>query len=1017
MIGAWALALAPIALSAQTTPELRPATFSGLEARAIGPAITSGRITTIDAVTGPVPTLWVGAAGGGVWKSDDGGVTFAPVFDDHTQSIGAIAVDPSAPDTVWVGTGEGWTRNSVSAGDGVYRTVDGGESWEHMGLPDSERITRIRVNPEDGGEVFVCATGPLWSEGGERGVYRTTDAGESWTPVLEGSNATTGCSDLAMDPQDPDILYAGMWDFRRWPWSFRSGGPGSGLYRSRDGGESWEELTNGLPEGEKGRIAVAVAPSRANRVYALVEAEETALYRSDDLGESWEEVNASSNITMRPFYFALLEVDPSDADRVYKPGYTLTVSEDGGESFTSPFTSFGTTVHADHHALWIDPSNPNFMVLGTDGGVYLSDDRGGHWRHVRSLPVAQFYELSVDMDRPYNVYGGLQDNGTWTGPSQSPGGIRNSEWRNIGGGDGFHAYVDPHDADFVYVEYQGGNVMRLHRPTGETKLIQPYAAAGNEELRFNWNTPLHLGVSGALYAGAQYLFVSFDRGESWSRISPDLTTDDPEKQKQEESGGLTVDNTSAENHTTIFTISESPVDPGVIWVGTDDGNLQVTTDRGAEWTNVVANVPDLPDHTWVSHVEASPHDAAVAFAAFDGHATGDFATYFYRTEDYGRSWTPLATSEMEGWARVIVQDPVQPDLLFAGTENGLWISIDRGTSWARFESGLPAEVPVHDLVIHPRDHDLVIGTHGRGAWILDDITPLRHLTPDVLAAEVEILPTRDAVLSIPAGRQIFPGDGEFVGANPLADATLAYYQQKRHLFGDLFVEIYDDEGALVSTIPGSKSPGVNRVELPTRKRAPKMPPANSLVPVFAQGPRLPEGTYTAKLRKGDEVRETTVRLVPDPRSPHSPEDRAVQQAASLELYDMMERLTYIAEAAEELQQQVDSLAENARGRTRSRAEDFSEDLIGFRAGLVSSGEGGLFSGSDQLREKLTRLYGAVVGYTGRPTDSQLEEKDRLAERLRTAEARFAELTAGPRLRRISEELAVLTREEWEARSR
>ena len=993
-------------------PALRSAHFSGLEARALGPATMSGRITSIDGVPGDPVTLWVGSASGGVWKSDDGGITFQPVFDDHAQSIGAVAVDPSDAETVWIGTGEGWTRNSVSAGDGVYVTRDGGASWTRTGLEASERITRIRINPEDGDEVFVCATGPLWSPGGERGVYRTTDGGESWERVL-GGNETTGCSELAMDPQDPSVLYAGLWDFHRKPWTFRSGGPGSGLFRTRDGGESWEELTEGLPDGEKGRIAVAVAPSRASRVYALVEAEQTALYRSDDLGESWEEVNSSTNITMRPFYFALVEVDPEDHDRVYKPGYTLTVSTDGGEAFSSPFTSFsGGSVHSDHHALWIDPTDPHFMALGTDGGVYLSDDQGGHWRHVRSLPVSQFYEISVDMDYPYNIYGGLQDNGTWMGPSRSPGGVRNAEWRNIGGGDGFHAYVDPNDPDYIYLEYQGGNVMRRHRPTGEAKRIAPYADSEAEELRWNWNTPLHVGASGALYAGAQYLFRSTDRGETWTRISPDLTTDDPEKQRQAESGGLTIDNTTAENHTTIYTIAESPLDPRVIWVGTDDGNVQVTVNGGERWSNVVGNVPALPANTWVTHIEASPHDPGTAFATFDGHATGDFQSYVYRTRDYGRTWTALADESMEGWAKVVLQDPVEPDLLFAGTEQGLWVSIDGGDGWARFESGLPTRAPVHDLVIHPREGDLVIGTHGRGVWILDDITPLRHLTPEVLTADVEILPSRDGVLPIPSGQQLFPGDDEFVGSNPLAVATLAYFQRRRHLFGDLVVEVYDDGGELLATLPGAKAMGLNLVELPTRMPAPKIPPASSLVPVFTSGPLLPEGIYTVRLRKGDDVRETSVRLIPDPRSPHSAGDRALQQEASLQLYGMVERLTYLVEATEDLEQQVDSLAAEAGGRTARRLEDYAEDLAAFRTSVVATGEGGLFSGDEKLRERMVMLYSAVVGYTGRPTSSQLDEIERQARELEEAEAHFGELTADRRLARVHEELRLLTRERW-----
>jgi photosystem II stability/assembly factor-like uncharacterized protein len=1013
LVGALALTFATGA-SAQE-PALRSATFSGLEPRAIGPAVMSGRITSIDGVPGEPITLYIGSASGGVWKSTDGGITYEPVFDDHTQSIGAIAVDPSSPDTVWVGTGETWARNSVSAGDGVYRTEDGGQSWSHLGLPESERIARILVNPEDGSEVFVCATGPLWSAGGERGVYRTRDGGESWERVLE-IDEDTGCAELAMDPQDPGILYAGMWDFRRQPWTFRSGGPGSGLYRTRDGGESWEELTEGLPSGTKGRIAVAAAPSRPNRVYALVEADTTALYRSDDLGESWEKVNTSTTVQMRPFYFALVVVDPEDHDRVYKPGFALGVSEDGGESFTSPFTNaFGGGVHSDHHALWIDPNNPHFLALGTDGGVYISHDRGAHWRHVRSLPLSQFYEISVDMDRPYNVYGGLQDNGTWTGPSQSPGGIDNGDWRNIGGGDGFHAYVDPVDPDYVYVEYQGGNIMRFHRPTGETKRIRPYADEDVEELRFNWNTPLHIGQSGTLYAGAQYLFRSTDRGESWDRISPDLSTDDPEKQKQEESGGVTIDNTSAENHTTIYTIAESPLDPSVLWVGTDDGNVQVTRDGGQSWTNVVENVEGVPAHTWVAHVEASAHDPATAFVAFDGHRTGDMATYLYRTEDYGQSWTALADSTMEGWAHVIVQDPEQPALLFAGTEWGLWVSVDGGDGWARYETGLPARVPVRDLAIHPRDHDLVVGTHGRGVWILDDITPLRHLTPAVLAADVAILSSRDAVLDIPTSVQDFPGDGEFQGPNPEAAATLAYYQKSRHLFGDLVVEIYDDDGELVSTVPGSKAPGVNRVQLPTRMPPPKMPPANSLVPVFASGPRLPVGEYMVRLRKGEQLRETTVQLVPDPRSPHSAEDRRIQEEASLRLYRMLEDLTYFVEATADLQEQVKERLEETRGRTHRRLERYGDALESFRTGLVATSQGGIFGGDEKLRERLATLYGAVVGYTGRPTRSQLDQIDTLDAELEAAREDFEALTSTRRLERVDDALVLMSREEVETR--
>ncbi len=1011
---------------AQEAPTLDAATFGALRARPIGPAVMSGRIAALDAVDGERLTIWVGAAGGGVWKSEDGGVTFQPVFDEHTQSIGAIAVDPSHPDTVWVGTGESWTRNSVSVGTGLYRTGDGGESWELVGLEDSERIARVVVDPADSDRVFVCVTGHLWNPGGERGVYRTTDGGESWEAVLT-VDGDTGCSDLGMDPQEPGILYAGMWQFRRLPWTFTSGGPGSGLYRSTDGGDGWEELTEGLPEGEKGRIAVAVAPSRPSRVYALVEAEKTALYRSDDLGRSWEEVNASANIQGRPFYFAHLAVDPTDHDRVYKGGFSLGASNDGGRSFSDPFTAFtgaacSFDLHPDVHAIWISPRDPRLVLAGTDGGLYISHDRCGHWRHARSLPISQFYEASVDLAWPYHVYGGLQDNGSWSGPSRAIGGIRNEDWRNLGYGDGFHAFVDPGDPDYVYAEWQGGNLLRVRKSTGETKQIRPYAGEGEAELRFNWNAPLHLSPSepGTIYVGAQYLFRSRDRGDSWERISPDLTTDDPGKQRQEESGGLTIDNTTAENHTTIYTIAESPLSRDVLWVGTDDGNLQVSRDGGSSWENVVANVPDLPANTWVSHVEASPHGEGAALVTFDGHRTGDMATYAYRTDDSGRTWRSLATDDLEGYAHVVKQDPVNSDLLFLGTEFGLFISVDGGASWARFESGFPP-VAVRDLAIHPREHDLVIATHGRGIWILDDVTPLRNLTAEVLASEAAILPSRPAVMVTPASEQSFAGDGEFIAPNPPEAASVVYYLKRRPLFGDLRVDVYDAAGERVSSIPGGRFRGLNRVDWRMRLPPPKVPRANTLLP-SAIGPRVPEGTYTVRLVKGEETYEGQISLVPDPRSPHPESDRRLQQETALELYDMLESLAYRVDVAIGLRDAAGQRAEAAGGGLASRLEAYADELDAFHAGVVVTDEAGRMAGKEKLRERLGALYGAVVGYDGRPTASQLERMAALATDLEAAEARFAGLTVD-RLnglqRALSERglepLPFPTREEWRER--
>jgi photosystem II stability/assembly factor-like uncharacterized protein len=1020
VLGAAAFVL-PQAATAQV--KLDAAAFGGLEARAIGPAVMSGRISAIDAWSESPFTIWVGTASGGVWKSRDGGVTFQSVFDDHTQSIGAVTIDPSDKNTVWVGTGETWTRNSVSVGTGLYRTTDGGDNWEFMGLGDSERIAKIHVTPEDGDVVYVCATGHLWSSNEERGVYKTTDGGENWERILY-VDEHTGCADLAMDPQDPDILYAAMWQFRRGPDFFNSGGPGSGLHKSSDGGETWKELANGLPADTKGRIAIGIAPSRPNVLYATVEAEKTAMYRSDDTGEHWQEVNASNSVRQRPFYFSLVVVDPTDFNRVYKPGLSLAVSDDGGRSFSSFMGGGGGSYHLDLHALWINPNDPHHLILGTDGGVYISHDRGNRWRHVKALPVSQFYEVAYDMERPYNVFGGLQDNGSWMGPSRSVAGIQNKDWRNIGFGDGFHAVPDPNDADIIFVEYQGGMFMRFRKSTGEVKDIRPYPQAGDPDYRFNWNAPMHVGPSGALYVGSQVLLRSTDQGDSWDRISPDLTTNDPARQRQAQSGGLTVDNTTAENNTTIYTISESPHDPQVIWVGTDDGNVQVTRDGGQSWTNVLGNMPGAPSGSWVSHVEAGPHVPGTAFVTFDGHRSGDMQTYVYRTIDYGQTWESLVTEDMEGYAFVIRQDLVNPDLLFVGTEFGLYVSLDGGGGWARFESGLPKQVSVHDLRVHPREHDLIIATHGRGIYILDDITPLRHLTPAMLDSVVVLLPSRPAELTILAAVQDFPGDEEFVGRNPGDAANIVYYLKRRHMFGDLMVEVYDEQGNLVNTAPGGKRRGLNRVPFPTRMKPPKVPPSNTLVssPGSFTGPRLPEGTYAVRLIKGNDSYESSVTLVPDPRSTATPEDRQIQYQTALQLYGMVGRLGYVVDALVSLRDQARERAEAlGRGRTVDRLNQYADQLEAFRAEVVSTSDAGRFSGEEFLRERLVDLYGAVNGYEGRPTDSQLERIAVLETQLAQAEEHFAQFIGrdmenlNRQLERSQQKpLTLLTKEAWES---
>ena len=680
-------------------------------------------------------------------------------------------------------------------------------------------------------------------------------------------------------------------------------------------------------------------------------------------------------------------------------------------------------VHSDHHALWINPDNTHELILGTDGGVYMSYDRAAHFRLIKALPISQFYEVSYDFDRPYNVFGGLQDNGSWMGPSQSAGGIENKDWTLVGQGDGFHTYRDPEETDMIYAEFQGGNLTRYHLATGESKEIRPLPGEGEEDYRFNWNTALHLSPStpGTLYYGGQYLFRSPDRGESWQKISPDLTTNDPQRQRQMETGGLTLDNSTAENNATIYTISESPKNSKVLWVGTDDGLVQVTRDGGESWTNVTANIPDLPEGLWVSHVEASSHEEGAAHVSVDGHRSGDMDTYLYRTTDFGSTWESIVSEGIESFAHVVAQDPVNPDLLFAGTEFGLYVTLDGGNRWARFKGGLPP-VPVRDLDIHPRDHDLIVGTHGRGIYILDDLTPLRALTAETLEANLALLPARDAVMAVSGGMSWFTGSDEFSGRNPPEAASIFFYQKKRHIFGDLKVEIYDSEGELITTIPAPKVKGLNRADWPMRLPPPKLPPATNLVFVF-QGPRVPEGTYTYKLIKGKDTFEGTVNLVADPRSPHSAEDRKLQQETSLELYAALEGLTYVIDTLIDVRDQAKGRAEEAGGKggLAKNLETYADELETFRGSLVSTAETGWISGDEKLREKMGNLFGGIVNYDGRPTQSQIDRKDVLIGQLTTAEARFGELTTSRELTSLNSQLegkgleaiTVMSREEWE----
>jgi photosystem II stability/assembly factor-like uncharacterized protein len=981
--------------------------ISGLSMRNIGSAAMSGRIAALDAVDEKdgKTTLYVGAASGGVWKSTDGGTTFKPVFDrEPVQSIGAITIDPSNHDTIWVGTGEAWTRNSVSVGNGIYKSTDGGDTWKKVGLPNSERIAKIIVDPKNGNTVYACVPGKLWSDSADRGLYKTTDGGAHWNLILKGGNLSTGCSSISMDANNPGVIFAGMWDFRRKGWTFRSGGESptaksdSGLYRSSDGGASWTQVTSaankGFPEKPFGRIAVTIAPSNSNIVYAFVESTDSALFRSDDGGKTWDKRDKSQLMVWRPFYFASLIVDPKNPERLFKPDLGLIQSLDGGKSFAN----VGGGTHGDSHVVWIDPGDTQHVYVGDDGGLWQSFDGGNKWWKQNNLPVSQFYHVSLDGADPYHVYGGLQDNACWVGDSAYPGGIGNAQWENMCGGDGFFMFADPSDQDYIYAETQGGAIIRVNRHTHQARDIQPRAGY-NEKLRWNWNTPLELSPNekGTLYMGAQFLFRTRDHGQSWDRISPDLTTNDPLKQKQEESGGVTVDNSAAETNTTIYSISESPKQAGLIWVGTDDGNLQVTRDDGKSWTNVVGNIKDLPKGEWVSWVQAGSFDAGTAYAAFDRHTFGDMAPYIYKTTDYGKSWTALVTPKdtkgLLGYVHVIKQDIVNPNLLFAGTEFGLWVSIDGGGHWAQFKGGEFPAVAVRDLAIQPRDDALVLATHGRGIWIVDDITPLRNLSAQVLNEEAGFLPVQAAQQRISAFGGWSEGDASFSGPNPKDGARIAYYQKSRHLFGKLKIDILEAKGEVVDSLPANVRRGINVVYWSMRVKPPRVPPAAQIAFNSTQGARVPPGSYTVRMTKGSATFETKLDVGLDRRANYTIADRQAQYDAAQRVSALFGRMSDLVFQLNAVRRQADadSAKLGEKDALRQQLAQLGDKADDIRKKIVATKQGGAITGEERLREHADTLYGAIMSYDGKPADYQLARIDVLTRELDDVARQFADL--------------------------
>ncbi len=971
--------------------------FGSLTARHIGPALMSGRINDMEVHPTNPRIIYTGTAGGGVWKSNDAGTTFNPIFDEYCQSIGVVTIDPNDPDnTIYVGTGETWPRNSVSVGDGLYRSKDGGSNWQKLGFEKSERIANVIINPDNSNEIYVAVLGALWSDSEERGVFKTNDGGASWEKVLY-VNQKTGCADLAIDPSNPNILYASMWEFRRTAWSFESGGDYSALYKSIDAGKTWNKIHNGFPKGQLGRLAIAVAPSNPNVLYTVIEAEEDlrkGLYRSDDAGENWNQLNNDFGITVRPFYFSRLVVDPKNEDIVVKAGLSGSISKDGGKTFRS----LGR-MHSDIHDIAFDIKDSDRIYAGTDGGVYRSWNGGTTMEIVENLPLSQFYFVSVDNAEPYNIYGGLQDNGSWYGPSSSDGGIEARDWNSVGGGDGFRVLRHP-TKNIIYSEMQGAaNVWRYDVDHKLVKTIQPLPVKGNPKLRFNWNAPMAISTHqpDRFYMGSQFLHKSEDMGDTWTIISPDLTTNDKSKQEQENSGGLSVDNSGAENHTTIFSIAESSLDENIIWVGTDDGNVQLTTNGGKSWTNTSAEIAGLPKNTWVYHIEASVHDKATAYAVFEGHTSGDMKPYTYKTTDFGKTWTSIITADVKGFVRNIQEDYVNPDLLFIGTEFGLFITIDGGNSWAKFTNNMPA-VAVHYIEMHAGTNDLVLGTHGRGVIIIDDISPLREINKDVLAEKLHFFESKATVMRDQSGfGGSFGTETQFRGSNPSRAVQIKYLLPKRHTFGKMTFKVQDMDGNVISTLGAGKSKGINIVEWYYTMKQPKVAKGKTFSFGGFTSPRVKAGKYKAVITKGKETYEHIFEVVYDKHAGLSAQERELKHEITMKMYDMSQELAYMV-------YELDAILEASKDNKKlfKALNTLKESLV------ITTGDNYVGSAEPQLREKMTDLYAKIAGSYDKPTNNELGSMHIIEDRYVKAKKDFAKL----KKKSEYEELTLKTYEEF-----
>ncbi|CAM1374193.1 WD40/YVTN/BNR-like repeat-containing protein [Tenacibaculum xiamenense] len=974
-----------------------------MKPRNIGPGGMSGRVTAIDVVLKNPDIIYAGTASGGVWKSTSGGTKWEPIFEKQvTASVGALAIQQSNPSVIWVGTGEGNPRNSLNGGYGIFKSLDAGKTWKSMGLEKTRHIHRIVIDPTNPNVVYVAAIGSPWGEHKERGIYKTIDGGKTWKQILF-NNIKTGAADLIMDPSNPNKLIAAMWEHKRDPWFFKSGGKGSGLFITHDGGDTWKKITDkeGFPKGDLGRIGVAISRSNPNVIYALVESKKNALYKSEDGGFKWKKINDKNGIGNRPFYYSEIYVDPQNENRLYTIFTYVNVSEDGGKNFKQLMPAYGVSngVHPDHHAWWIHPEDGSFMIDGNDGGLNISYDKGKSWRFIGNLPVAQFYHINVDNEYPYNVYGGMQDNGSWRGPAYvwKVQGIRNSYWQEIGFGDGFDVVPDKDDSRYGWAMSQQGFVSRYDYQTGNNYTVRPTHPDAEVKLRFNWNAAINIDPfdNSTIYFGSQFVHKSTDKGLTWEVISPDLSTNDKSKLKQSESGGLTMDATGAENHCTVLVIEPSPLEKDMLWAATDDGQIHITQNGGTNWTNVSANIKGLPANSWVTQIKASNKNKGEALLVANDYRRFNYTPYAYRTKDYGKTWERIVKEgDVESYTLCIVEDLETPNLLFLGTDDGLYVSVNAGKKWTKWTNGFPT-VSVKDLVIHPREHDLVIGTFGRAAWILDDIRPLRKIAQsnNVLTNNITLFapPTGyQASYQQPTGSR-FGGDALYNGENRGFGARIAYYLNKPKKevkednkkskkksktkkedtkdakekkpevkFDSIKFEFFDGD-RLIRTLKRKtpKENGIHRltwymdekgVERPSRRtRKSKREPS---------GVSVKPGTYKVKATFGDKTSEQNITIEYDPRLKLSKEaiDEKYNAYKKLEGYQKT-----IADIVKQLNESK-KIASDYKGKLTKEDKKKYKDAIGKSKNIVKKIDSltSIYLGKVDKRQGITRSPDVTV---------------------------------------------------------